>query len=126
VDKDQTAFAENVKAVARMSDAHKDAVKALIYSSGFTSLLEVLENRDKWDAIRIGIEEIANDLPEPPPPVVRAPVTRCEECGLPMVECSSLAMARRTAFRYLRERGYTGIEAREASDRLILHPARGR
>ena len=42
-----------------------------------------------------------------------------------MRECNARAMAQRTAFRYLRENGYTGLQAREAANRLILHPERG-
>lgn len=43
-----------------------------------------------------------------------------------MVECSALSLARLEVETYLRERGgYTGLQAREASNRLILHPDRG-
>lgn len=44
---------------------------------------------------------------------------RCQECGLPLVECSALSVARSEVREYLRERGYTGLQAKEAADRLI-------
>ncbi len=50
---------------------------------------------------------------------------RCQECGLPLVECSALSIARSEVREYLRERGYTGLQAKEVSERLILHPKRG-
>jgi len=44
---------------------------------------------------------------------------RCEECGLPMVECSATANARHEVEQYLREHGYGGQEARSAAARLV-------
>ena len=44
---------------------------------------------------------------------------RCEECGLPMVECSAVSVARSEVEAYLRERGYEWQEARSAAARLI-------
>lgn len=44
---------------------------------------------------------------------------QCEECGLPMVECSAVSVARSEVETYLRERGYEGREARSAAARLI-------
>lgn len=46
-------------------------------------------------------------------------MSACPECGLPMVECSGLSVARSELREYLREHGYTGLQAREAADRLI-------
>lgn len=49
---------------------------------------------------------------------------RCKECGLPLIECSALAVARAEVREYLRERGYSGLEAKDTSERLIIHPKR--
>lgn len=54
-----------------------------------------------------------------------ATTERCPECGLPLIECNAMAIARLEAETYMREHGYTGLQAREAATRLILHPKRG-
>lgn len=46
----------------------------------------------------------------------------CEECGLPMVECSAIASARRRCEEYLREAGYAPLLARQKSEILVPDP----
>lgn len=48
----------------------------------------------------------------------------CAHCDLPLVECSSLVVARTSCELYLREHGYTGLKAHDASYRLIPEPKR--
>lgn len=43
----------------------------------------------------------------------------CNECGLPIVECNAITIGRAAAEQYMRERGYGGLQAREAGQRLI-------
>jgi len=50
---------------------------------------------------------------------VNATTDRCQDCGLPLVECSALTVARLEAAEYLRRRGYTPREARERAAALI-------
>jgi hypothetical protein len=49
---------------------------------------------------------------------------RCDQCGLPLVECNAVTLARKHAEEYLRENGYTGLEARVRSEALIPEPRR--
>lgn len=51
-------------------------------------------------------------------------MTTCEQCGLPMVECSGLAVARSELRQYLRDHGYGGRQALDAAARLIPEPKR--
>lgn len=46
----------------------------------------------------------------------------CPECGLPLVECNALAVARREAESYLRMNDYRPSDARHAAERLVPHP----
>lgn len=48
----------------------------------------------------------------------------CPECGLPGIECNAIAIGRRAAERYLVQNGYGRLDARRASDRLVVHPKR--
>lgn len=48
----------------------------------------------------------------------------CAECGLPIVECNAIALGRRAAERYLVQNGYGRLQARQAFDRLVVHPKR--
>lgn len=52
-------------------------------------------------------------------------IERCEECGLPLVECNAVSIARGEAEQYLHRHGYAGLQAREAAWRLIPGPRRG-
>lgn len=49
----------------------------------------------------------------------------CPECGLPIVECSALAIARNKVNEYLRLHGYSGLDAWAAAARLISVPKVG-
>lgn len=48
----------------------------------------------------------------------------CEECGLPLVECSALALARLNVVQYLRDHGRPALQSRADADRLIPHVKR--
>lgn len=48
----------------------------------------------------------------------------CDQCGLPLIECSGLSVARSELREFLREHGYTGLQARDTADRLIPEPKR--
>lgn len=43
----------------------------------------------------------------------------CNHCGLPLVECSAVAIVRREMETYLRDHGYSGVRARERSYELV-------
>ena len=49
---------------------------------------------------------------------------KCEECGMPVAECTALAVGRNAAEQFLREKGMGGVEARNVATRLIPVPKR--
>lgn len=46
----------------------------------------------------------------------------CDECGLPLVECSALTIARSACESYLRDHGYAGLKARDRAAELVKDP----
>ena len=52
-------------------------------------------------------------------------IVTCEHCGIPIHECSALALARLEAIKFLRMEGYSSIQARETVKRLIPEIKRG-
>lgn len=40
---------------------------------------------------------------------------RCEECGLPTIECGAIAAGRLTTEQWMRNQGYPGLKARKLS-----------
>lgn len=53
-----------------------------------------------------------------------AEIARCGDCGLPLVECSALAVARYRCETYLKDAGYDGFRARTRAAELIPEAVR--
>ena len=49
-------------------------------------------------------------------------VERCEQCGLPIVECSALAIGRMEIEKWLRDEGYSPLRAKERAAALTCTP----
>lgn len=50
----------------------------------------------------------------------------CEQCGLPLTECTALAVGRLKVEAFLRLSGYSGRDARAKASELVPHPRRSR
>jgi len=47
---------------------------------------------------------------------------KCDECGLPIVECSALAQGRFEVESFLKSKGYGSLDARDRALELIPDP----